>query len=371
MSDGFEDARNVLCVRLDNVGDVLMTTPALRALKALSGTPRLTLLASPAGAALAPLVPEIDEVIPYAAPWMKPPAPEPAEAFRTLVERLAARAFDAAVIFTVYSQSPLPAALACLLAGIPRRLAHCRENPYALLTHWLRETEPERGVSHEVHRQLGLVGLVGAHTDDERLALRIPAIAHAHAGHLLREARVEGPWVAIHAGASAPSRRYAPERFAAVADGLVAAGLSVVFIGGGEEQELVARIRGRMTARATSLVGRTDLGGLAALLARAGVLVANNSGPAHVAAAVGTPVVSLYALTNPQHTPWGVPHRVLNHPAPCAYCYQSLCRVRNHPCLDVPPEAVCAAALELLRARVEPDPPPPDPIAAEAALSSS
>lgn len=368
MSGGFEDVRNVLCVRLDNLGDVLMTTPALRALKALPRAPRLTLLASPAGAALAPLVPEIDEVIPYTAPWMKPPAPEPAEALRELIATLAARAFDAAVIFTVYSQSPLPAALACLLAGIPRRLAHCRENPYALLTHWLSESEPEQRVRHEVRRQLDLVAAVGARAGDERMALRVPAAARARAARLLDEAGLDGPWVAIHAGASAASRRYAPERFAAVADGLAAAGLRVAFVGAGEERPLVAQIRARMASRVRSLVGRTDLAGLAAVLARAGVLVANNSGPAHVAAAVGTPVVSLYALTNPQHTPWGVPHRVLNRLAPCACCYRSVCTAPRHLCLEVPPEEVCAATLALLGVRAEPRP-PADPIASEAARS--
>ncbi len=65
--------------------------------------------------------------------------------------------FDAAVIFTVYSQSPLPAAMLCYLAGIPRRLAHCRENPYALLSDWLREPEPQQRTRHEVERQLDLV----------------------------------------------------------------------------------------------------------------------------------------------------------------------------------------------------------------------
>src|SRR5690606_4333889 len=286
------------------------------------------------------------------APWMKAPAPEPADGLRALVTTLAARAFDAAVIFTVYSQSPLPAALACLLAGIPRRLAHCRENPYALLTHWLRESEPERQVRHEVRRQLGLVAAVGARAGDERLRLRLPAAAHARAAHLLGEAGLAaGPWVAIHAGASAPSRRYAPERFAAVADRLRAAGVPVAFVGGGEERALVEGIRARMATRAASLAGRTDPAGLAALLGRAAVLVANNSGPAHVAAAVGTPVVSLYALTNPQHTPWGVPHRVLNRPATCAFCYRSVCTAPRHLCLDVAPEAVVAATLALLDAR--------------------
>ena len=344
------DVRRILCVRLDNLGDVLMTTPALRALTRLPGRPRLTLLASPPGAAIAPLLPELDDAISYAAPWIKGTpdrAPQPLDGLLALLAR---RRFDAAVIFTVYSQSPLPAALACLAAGIPRRLAHCRENPYALLSDWVRESEPEQHVRHEVRRQLDLVAAVGAHTDDERLSLRVPAAAHGRAARLLARLRLEpDAWVAIHPGASAASRRYPPERFAAVAEGLARAGVVPLFVGGRDERPLVDAIRSAMRASAPSLAGRTSLAELAALLSRAPLLVANNSGPAHVAAAVGTPIVSLYAQTNPQHTPWGVPSRVLYRPVPCAWCYRSVCPTGRHECLrGVEPEAVVAAALELL-----------------------
>jgi ADP-heptose:LPS heptosyltransferase len=67
----------------------------------------------------------------------------------------------------------------------------------------------------------------------------------------------------------------------------------------------------------------------------------------HVAAAVGTPVVDLYALTNPQHTPWLVPHRVLSKDVPCRNCYKSVCPQGHHACLDVGVEEVVAAASEL------------------------
>ncbi len=98
-----------------------------------------------------------------------------------------------------------------------------------------------------------------------------------------------------------------------------------------------------------SLAGELDLGELAALLAMAPLLIANNTGPVHIAAAVGTPVVDLYALTNPQHTPWGVPSRVLNHDVPCKYCYKSVCPEGHHDCLAlVPPEAVVEAVWALL-----------------------
>src|SRR5581483_9761754 len=105
------DVRRVLCVRLDCLGDVLMTTPALAALKA-GGDRHLTLLTSSAGAAITPLLPVIDNTIVYDAPWMKATTLRAGGAHdRAMIDRLRCENFDAAVIFTVYSQNPLPAAL--------------------------------------------------------------------------------------------------------------------------------------------------------------------------------------------------------------------------------------------------------------------
>jgi len=98
-----------------------------------------------------------------------------------------------------------------------------------------------------------------------------------------------------------------------------------------------------------SLAGDLRLSDLAALLSAAPLLLSNNTGPVHIAAAVGTPVVDLYALTNPQHTPWQVAARVLNHDVPCRNCYKSVCPAGHHDCLrKVAPQTVAAAALELL-----------------------
>lgn len=168
----WSSARRILCVRLDTIGDVLMTGPALRAL-CREGR-RVTLMTSPSGAAIAELVPEVDELLVYEAPWMKATPARDAAVDRLLINSLAARAFDAAVIFTTFSQSPLPAAHVCWLAGIPLRLAHCRENPYQLLSDWVRESDSALNARHEVRRQLELVGTVGSRAGDERLAVTLP-----------------------------------------------------------------------------------------------------------------------------------------------------------------------------------------------------
>ena len=354
----WDRAQNLLCVRLDSLGDVLMTTPAIRALGGGWPGRRVTLLTSPAGAEVAPLVPEIDDVIVYDAPWIKATAARTdSRPEHAMAERLRAARFDGAIIFTVYSQNPLPAAFLCYLADIPLRLAHCRENPYQLLTHWVPDPEPERGVRHEVRRQLDLVGTIGARTDDERLSLRVPPQARAGVTRLLHECgvRMDEPWLVIHPGASAPSRRYPPEAFAEAAGRLAREdGWQLVFTGTEAEGALIRQIRDAMGAPSHSLAGRLELGQLAALISLAPLLITNNTGPVHVACAVGTPVVDLYALTNPQHMPWGVPNRVLFHDVPCKYCYRSVCPEGHHNCLRlVDPAEIVRATRELLEPEFE------------------
>ncbi|HEU6450647.1 MAG TPA: lipopolysaccharide heptosyltransferase II [Gemmatimonadaceae bacterium] len=358
----WRDARNVLCVRLDALGDVLMSTPAIRALKESVPGRKVTLLTSTSGAAVARMVPELDDVIVYEAPWMKSSGaqaalPERAAADLEMIESLRAGSFDAAVIFTVYSQNPLPAALFCHLAGIPRRLAYCRENPYALLTDWAKEEEPERFVRHEVQRQLDLVATLGCSARDERMSLVVSDAAResVRAKLAVRGVDLSAPWLVAHPGATAPSRRYPPELFAEAARLLALEnGEQVVFSGGASERELVDEIRHAMVEPSFTVAGELDLAELVALLAEAPLLVSNNTGPVHIAAATGTPVVDIYALTNPQHTPWRVPARVLSHDVPCRYCYRSVCPQGHHDCLRlVTPESVARAAGELLSARPE------------------
>lgn len=347
-------AREVLAVRLDAIGDVVMTTPAIRALKASVPGRRVTLLTSTAGAAAARLVPEVDDVIAYDAPWMKATLRRTSpDVDLTTIAALRDRAFDAAAIFTVYSQDPLPAALLCHLAGIPLRLAHCREKPYGLLTDPVAEPEPERFVRHEVRRQLDLVAHVGCRTDDERLSIRVGRAAASRVARRLADLDVDAaarPWAVLHPGATAPSRRYPAAAFGEVADALIRdRGWDVVVAGSAAEEEAARTIARRAAGRVRSVVGALDLEEFAGLVAAAPLVIANNSAPAHLAAAVGTPVVDLYALTNPQHAPWGVPHRVLFHDVPCRNCGASVCPEGHHACLRlVPPSVVVDAAVDLV-----------------------
>ncbi|RZI84482.1 MAG: glycosyltransferase family 9 protein [Rubrivivax sp.] len=345
--------RRLLVIRLDNLGDVLMTTPALQALRLACPQARITLLASPSGAALQPHLPMIDEVIAYAAPWVKGPPQRPASkpGDFDIGRRISAGRYDAAVIFTTATQSPLPAALLCWQAGIGLRLAHCRENPYELLSDWVSDSEViQTGMRHEVRRQLDLVASVGFEAPDLPLVFETRLADQASVRQRLQRAggRPDQPYVLVHPGATAPSRRYPASWFGQAMAMVMQGGVQCVFTGSPAESQLVREAH-EAAGGGVALTGDMSLGELGALIQDAEVLVCNNSGPAHIASAVGTPVVDLYALTNPQHTPWQVPARVLSHDVPCRHCLRSVCPEGHHACLrEVSPVTVADAVMALL-----------------------
>jgi lipopolysaccharide heptosyltransferase II len=349
----WSECKNILCVRLDNLGDLLMTTPALRALKETDPSRELTVLASSRNASVVPLLSDVDHCIVYDAPWVKLTPPQ-ADSFKDfeMIEELRDRKFDGAIIFTVFSQNPLPAALLCYLAEIPLRLAYCHENPYQLLTNWVQDPDPQEGIRHEVQRQLDLVATIGSQTSDPRLSLETSWDAKESVIDRLKEKEISltEKFIVIHPGATASSRRYPADKFVKVASALGRElDCQLIFTGSKEERGLIERIQGDLDVMSESFIGSLNLAELAALISMAAVLVTNNTAPAHIASAVGTPVVDLYALTNPQHTPWQVPSRILFHDVPCKYCYKSECPQGHHQCLElVTCQEVVQAVQELL-----------------------
>src|SRR5579884_1023409 len=170
IDERWQAVRRILAIRLDNLGDVLVTTPALHAIKSALPDASLTLLASPVGAQVARLNPDIDDVIVYEAPWMDPwhLLPQDPEREQAMIARVREGRFDGAIIFTSFRQSSLPAAYLCYLAGIPLRLAASIDGPGSLLT--TRHKHPKR-LMHEVERGLDLVGAIGMSTEEVDLVL--------------------------------------------------------------------------------------------------------------------------------------------------------------------------------------------------------
>lgn len=334
---------HVLVARLDNDGDVLLAGPAIRA--ARRDADRLTLLCGPRGLQAATLLPGVDDVLVHRAEWIDPePVPFDNAPTRRLLLELARRAVDEAAILTSFHQSPLPLALLLRFAGVPRIGATSADYPGALLDVRHRIDDDV----HEVERSLSLMRAMGHELpDDDDGALRVLRAPGAPP--------FEEPYVIVHPGASVPARAWAPERHAELVGALVAAGWRVAVTGSPAERELTARVAAgaRRAERVRDLGGATDLAQLAAVIAGAAAIVVGNTGPAHLAAAVGTPVVSLYAPTVPpvRWRPWRVPHAILSEAVPCAGCRARTCPVPGHPCIDDLPLAAVVSAVHNLADR--------------------
>jgi len=334
-------SRHVLVARQDSVGDVLLAGPAVRAVAAGAG--RVTLLCGPRGQAAAELLPGVDEVVVAHAAWIDAePQPVTRAGVDRLVDRLTDLEIDQAMVLTSFHQSPLPLALLLRMAGVPTIAAVSVDYPGSLLD--IRHRVDDE--LHEVERGLSLAATLGyrlPHTDDGRLrVLRGPATG-------LPE--LEGPYVVVHPGVSVPARAWAPERHAELVDGLVGAGRRVVVTGDTAERPLTSMVAGGRGRGVVDLGGRVDLVGLAEVLGGADVVVVGNTGPAHLAAAVGTPVVSLFSPVVPavRWRPWGVRHELLgDQRAACAGSRARVCPVAGHPCLDGVAVAEVVAAVERL-----------------------
>jgi ADP-heptose:LPS heptosyltransferase len=376
----------ILAVRPDGLGDVLLTGPAVRALAA-SGR-EVSFLAGPAGTGAAALLPGVSRVLAETLPWIdpEPAAVEPGRVRRLLraVRRL--RVAEA-VIFTSFHQSPLPTALVLRMAGVRRISAISEDYPGSLLDvrHQLTADIPE------ARRNLSLAQAAGFRLpagDPGTLAITRPLADP-------RPLTGDGRYVVLHPGASVTARHPSAARTAAMIAALVAAGHRVVLTGSAAERELAGPAPagprpethgpdthgpdthgpdtygpdihgldgtglGGRPDRVVNLFGRTSLPLLASVLAAADVVVAPNTGAAHLAAAVGTPVVSLFAPVVPaaRWAPYGVPTVLLgDQNAPCARSRARSCPVPGHPCLDqIEPSAVVAGVAALTPVR---DPPAP------------
>ena len=324
-------AGTVLVVRSDSAGDVLVTGPGIRAVA--HGADRVVLLCGPRGRAAAELLPGVDEIVEWRLPWIdaRPDPVDPAD-MAALTERLRATGAAEAVVFTSFHQSALPLAVLLRMAGIGRITAISDDYPGSLLDvrHRVPPGVPEPERARSVAAAAGFALPPG---DDGRLRVTGGA----------EDAGPAGEYVVVHPGASVEARACPPETMRRIVAALAAAGHRVVVTGGPGERRLAGYVAGSGGEDA----GPTSMGELARLLSGAACVVVGNTGPAHLAAAVGTPVVSLFAPTVPygQWGPYRVPAvRLGVAGAPCRDTRAAVCPVPGHPCLsDVDPGEVVAA----------------------------
>ena len=353
------------------LGDAVMTTPALQRLREARPQAHITLLTPDKLAALWPAHPSLDAALTFSAE----------ESVFSVSRRLRAARFTEAVIFP----NSVRAALEVFLARIPRRIGYARNGRALLLTEALppragavqmhkrspveieqriqrggaRETFPPQ--SHHTHDYLQLVVPLGGNPAPLAPLLQVnPDEAAAARARFLRE--VPPPCFALNAGAEyGPAKRWPAERFVAAAAELHAAtGCHWLVVGGGGDQELAAGLSTQLVARigrtqVTNVAGRTSLRELCALFKICDLVLTNDTGPMHLAAALGTPVVVPFGSTSPELTgPFSdshAAHQILLGEAACAPCFRRECPVDFRCLKSIATDQVVSAALAVWRKR--------------------
>jgi heptosyltransferase-2 len=339
-------------VRATNwVGDVVMSRPALRALKAADPGGRLAVLARPWVAELYRLAAEVDEVL-----VDDPAADHAGSAGRArLAAEVRGRGFDRAVILP----TSFSTALVLARAGVPERIGYRGEGRSALLTKAVRFDHAPG--THQVWRHLRLAAAAGAESPPAPdVAWDAPKVVREAARARVATAGVSGPFVAAHVASFAhAAKRWDLARFAEVFDGLAARhGLGVVLLGSAGEKAVNAEAASLASkARVLDLSGATTLTEALGVLASARLFVGNDSGLAHLASAAGTPAVVVFGPTDPDATrPWdgpradGKPVRLAlaRRRTPCAPCGFAICPI-DHACMTgVTPADVLAAVASVV-----------------------
>ncbi len=350
ISQDWLKVKNVLVMRLDNIGDVIMTSPALQAIKENLPHAQLTLMASPGGSLAAPLLPWVDQVLTARVLWqdLGRLAFDPAREW-DLVSTLKAGQFDAAIIFTSFNQSPHPPALLCALADIPIRVGESKEKG-GVLTHEIPSAPDD---IHQVERNLRLIESVGLEVRDRTLTIQIPDAANQSTARLLIKngLTLETPFMVLNPWTSCQSRNYDAERFAIAARQLAKiTGWKILITGVEKDREHSGSVIDMLGEWGVDLIGKTDLSELATLIAHARLLLSNNTSTMHIADATRTPSVILFAGTELecQWQPRSCQSHLLRQPTECSPCYAFTCPY-NLECLDIEPERVVSAGLDLIK----------------------
>lgn len=301
-------ARRLLFLRTDRLGETLLNLPAITALKQALPRASLTLLVHPSLQSLMARMPDIDHVMSYpfdlkASWWIR--------ALR-LGRQLNAQQFDIAVV----SNPKKELHLAVWLAGIPCRVGYARKGGW-LLTHRLQDRKA-LGEVHEVEYNLDLIRALGLPVSVTPFQIPRVVIEEADVLQLIEQQGVKPsePFLVVHPWTSNPIKQWPIVRFAELIRHLAGRlAIRVVVIGGVDERDQASAVL-PAGLPVVDLVGRLTLTQLAALLARARVLVSNDSGPVHLAAAVGTNTLVLFGASSPatgprRWGPWGRGHVVI------------------------------------------------------------
>ncbi len=336
------DIRRILVRQVNWVGDAVLTLPALDALKQRFPLAEISLLAKPWVRDLFAGHPAVDRILDY-----RTEGPHRGIRGRwRLARELSQTGFDLAVVLP----NSFDAAVIPWLAGIARRAGYPTDGRRWLLTHPIPGPACSAG-RHHVERYLDIVRALGA---DGTASLRLPVTEERRqkSQRLLRDHGIgpEDAIVAVNPGSIYGSAKQWPaERFAAAADTLAdRCRARIVLVGSERERPILEQVAAGMRRPTINLAGCTDLGTLVGLLSRADLLLSNDTGAMHIAAAAGTPVLAIFGPTSAQETgPLGACSRIVREAVPCSPCLLRECPIDHRCMMRVTVEQVCQVAVEV------------------------
>lgn len=326
-----KDPKRLLVLRLDQIGDVLVSTPAIHALRVRFPRAHLSALVGSWSAPILEGNPDVDEVVVLDAPWFASRSGRKVSWLGVLLvlRRLRQEPFDLAVDLRGDFRN------LCLMAAInaPVRAGYADTGGGFLLTHTAQRLKNR----HEIERSLDVVRTLGANVEDPRPFLAVTEEDRRSLVAKLAEYGLDrkGPLTVLHPGSGCSSKLWDPQRFAAVGDSLVSHfGAEVLVTGAPNETALAKQIVTSMRQSAASLAGRLTLKELAALFEQCSLVVTVDAAPMHIAAAMGRPVVAIFSgiTTREEWAPWGERHVVLQSPVPCLGCELPDCP-RGNECM--------------------------------------
>jgi len=339
-----EGIERVLIRGTNWIGDVVMTLPAVAAVRKMWPRARISILAKPWVAEVYRLSPDVDEIIPFEEPGRHAGIPGKWR----LAGELRRERFDCAILL----QNAIEAAIIARLAGIPLRVGYNSDGRGALLTHSVRRIPEIRRV-HQIDYYLAMIAAVGCPAADRDIRLSPGSDYAATAESLFTQYGLEPnrPLIGIAPGAAfGPAKKWFPERFAAVVDRLIDdIGAQTVLFGSTGDRESTTAVAQSARHPLTDVAGKTTLREAIAVIARCNLFLSNDSGLMHIAGALGIPTIAIFGSTNPATTsPAGKKSVVIHHDVECAPCLKPVCPT-DFRCMEmIGVEEVFAAAQKLL-----------------------
>ncbi|MDD4954001.1 MAG: lipopolysaccharide heptosyltransferase II [Candidatus Omnitrophica bacterium] len=339
--------KRILIVRTDRIGDVLLSTPVIKALRENYPHAFIAMMVSPYAKDIVEGNPYLDEVIVYD----KDRKHKSWRRSLKFASRLKKKKFDLALVLHPTNR----AHLITFLAGIKKRVGLGRKLGF-LLTDKIPHTK-QLGEKQETEYALDLVRYLGITPKDKELFMPIRQESEAQVEELFRQEGIdkEDKLLAIHPGASCPSKIWPEERFAQTAQNLAQKyGFKILVVAGPKDMKLARELIAHMKVPAINLAGRTSVSQLASVLKRCALFISNDSGPVHIACAVGTPVISIFGrnqkgLSPKRWGPQGKKDKVLHKEVGCIECLAHNCQ-KQFACLKAITVAdVVSAADEILK----------------------